>query len=388
MAIQLEQLKKVLNRKHLSDFSLRQIFTDIGLYEDILIDCIPTKTSLIYLSENEYGDELEVSDDVYSFNELWSSKSPILLSCPSCGKNELTFNLKRAYKPKEVNEPKTGMVRTNGFSEDNKYNIGVNGLGIIDNSSDIRENWDDYCRERADDCKRTILAIKDFRKEANCSLEYDHRYIVDFIIIDPKIDYNDLPENIQDVLYSEEKSDQEQEYIDAFNTLKHCLILRKIGQSPSQAEAQLLDTSKYRKILGDKYKDYTLSSQLYASGVGAGALVYLRRIFESLLEESHKRCIESENWDEEKYKMAHIEEKIKIVEDRDEVLIPKELEEIRKKFYGALSKGIHELSENECKELFPAFRFVIDNILDARIAKIEHEKKRNEMMKLIKGVKS
>ena len=301
MAIQLEQLKKVLNRKHLSDFSLRQIFTDIGLYEDVLIDCIPTKTSPTYLSENECVDELEVSDDVCSFNELWSSKSAVLLPCPSCGKNELAFKLKVAYKPKEVDESKSTMVRTSVFSEHNKYYIGNNGLGIIDNSSNIRENWDDYCIERADDCKRTILAIKDFRKEANCSLDFGHRYIADFIVLDPEIDYTDLPENIREKFFSEEKSDKEQEFIDAFNALKHCLIIRKIGQSPSQAEAQLLDTSKYRKILGDKYKDYTLSIQLNASGVGAGALVYLRRIFESLLEESHKRCVESENWDEEKY---------------------------------------------------------------------------------------
>ena len=115
--------------------------------------------------------------------------------------------------------------------------------------------------------------------------------------------------------------------------------------------------------------------------------MYLRRIFEGLLEESHHRCVELENWDEKIYKDSHVEEKIKLVEDRNEILIPQELQAIRKKFYGALSKGIHQLSENEYKELFPAFRYVIESVLDARIAKIEHDKKRNEMMKVINSIK-
>lgn len=63
-----------------------------------------------------------------------------------------------------------------------------------------------------------------------------------------------------------------------------------------------------------------------------------------------------------------------MVESRNEILIPKELQAIRRKFYGALSKGIHELPENECKELFPAFRYVIESVLDARMAKLEQEK--------------
>ena len=166
--------------------------------------------------------------------------------------------------------------------------------------------------------------------------------------------------------FRKEKDDGELEFVNAYNKLKDCLIIRKIGQFPSQAESQLLDTSKYRKVLGDKYMDYTLGIQLNASGVGAGALVYLRRIFEALLEESYLRCVELENWDDKAYKDAHVDEKIEMVESRNEILIPK--------FYGALSKGIHELPENECKELFPAFRYMIESILDARIAKLEQEK--------------
>ena len=57
MIVQLEQVQKVLNRKHLSEFSLEQLFTDMGLYEDVLIDCFPTKTSPTYISEDDLAEE-------------------------------------------------------------------------------------------------------------------------------------------------------------------------------------------------------------------------------------------------------------------------------------------------------------------------------------------
>jgi hypothetical protein len=89
-----------------------------------------------------------------------------------------------------------------------------------------------------------------------------------------------MPKKIREVYHGKkEGNNQEKEYIELFNKLKYCLILRKIGQSPSQAEAQLLGTSKYRKILGEHYSKFTLAIQLHASGVGAGALIYLRQIF-------------------------------------------------------------------------------------------------------------
>lgn len=89
-----------------------------------------------------------------------------------------------------------------------------------------------------------------------------------------------MPKKIREVYHGKkEGNNQEKEYIELFNKLKYCLILRKIGQSPSQAEAQLLGTSKYRKILGEHYSEFTLAIQLHASGVGAGALIYLRQIF-------------------------------------------------------------------------------------------------------------
>jgi len=44
--------------------------------------------------------------------------------------------------------------------------------------------------------------------------------------------------------------------------------------------------------------------------------------------------------------------------------------------YTILSKGIHELTEEECLEMFPMIKIGIELILDERIAEKEREKKR------------
>jgi hypothetical protein len=43
--------------------------------------------------------------------------------------------------------------------------------------------------------------------------------------------------------------------------------------------------------------------------------------------------------------------------------------------YGILSKGLHELSEDECKTYFPVLRTAIEIILDEKIALKERDAK-------------
>ena len=65
-----------------------------------------------------------------AFNELWASKEPVLLPCPCCGKSEMTFNLKPAYKPKQEDKSKYLPSETNVFEKQHKYCLGRNELGI------------------------------------------------------------------------------------------------------------------------------------------------------------------------------------------------------------------------------------------------------------------
>jgi len=72
---------------------------------------------------------------------------------------------------------------------------------------------------------------------------------------------------------------------------------------------------KYRKILGDsKYRELHRAIGLSAHGVGIGAFVYLRRIFEGLVEAARDEVAKKTDWDEEKqeeFKTSRWDEKIR-----------------------------------------------------------------------------
>lgn len=153
--------------------------------------------------------------------------------------------------------------------------------------------------------------------------------------------------------------------------------IQKIGQLPSIASLNLFDVKKYSKVLDFKYfKELTKAIGLVSHGIGVGSFVYLRRIFEFLIEEAHAKQSSSEAWDEEKFNQARMAEKIKILESE----LPSFLVE-NKSMYSILSKGIHELTEDECLESFPVLKVGIEIILDEKLEKMNKEKKLEEAKK-------
>lgn len=158
--------------------------------------------------------------------------------------------------------------------------------------------------------------------------------------------------------------------------------LFKIGQYPSVADLQLPSIHKYRKQLtNDDYLELAKAVGLNAHGIGIGSFVYLRRIFERLIENAHTQAKEGSGWNEETYSKSRIVEKIELLQK----YLPEFLVE-NKSLYGLLSKGIHELGENECKQVFPIVRTGIELILDEKIAKAEREKKLATVSKQISGL--
>lgn len=95
---------------------------------------------------------------------------------------------------------------------------------------------------------------------------------------------------------------------------------------------------------------------LFASGVGAGSYVYLRRILERLIYQA--KATAGDSIDDEKFKQARMAERITMLEGYlPEVLIKNTT------IYGILSKGIHELSEEDCRKYFPVVKECIYQIL-------------------------
>ena len=149
-------------------------------------------------------------------------------------------------------------------------------------------------------------------------------------------------------------------------------LLMKIGQFPSAADFQIPQAENYRKILDeDQYKEFTRGIGLSAHGVGIGSFVYLRRVFENLLEEAYVKVrSEVKNFPNGDYQKARMDEKIKMVKNH----LPKFLVENRG-LYAILSKGIHDLSEDECLQYFETVKIGIEQILDEKIIQKEKANK-------------
>lgn len=140
--------------------------------------------------------------------------------------------------------------------------------------------------------------------------------------------------------------------------------LVKVGQYPSIADLTFPDYKKYRPILGaTRLSELTRALGLISHGVGAGAFVYLRRVFEWLVAEARKIAETEEGWDERAFDQARMDEKIQLLRSH----LPDFLVQNRR-MYGVLSSGVHELSDDECIAHFPVVRAGIEMILDDKLA--------------------
>ncbi len=152
--------------------------------------------------------------------------------------------------------------------------------------------------------------------------------------------------------------------------------LTKIGQYPSKAILDFGELDEAFKELGrGSRKELGTSIGLYAHGVGIGSFVYLRKIFESLVGEAHVQAkAEKNDWDENNYKSLRMTEKISELKG----YLPSRLVKSAH-LYGILSKGIHELSEEDCLEAYPLVKQAIQLILKQRHEEKEYESVVNQM---------
>lgn len=155
--------------------------------------------------------------------------------------------------------------------------------------------------------------------------------------------------------------------------------MRKIGQYPSMADMQFFESIKYRCVLKSHYRDYSLALGLFASGVGCGSFIYLRRIFEFLIDSLHEECKNEQGWNEEEYRKLDFNSRIQMIESFGKVIIPQELTQVRKKIYGVLSKGVHQNSDQECLEVFTYVKYALEIIMDEQLAQLEKKAKIKEL---------
>ena len=157
--------------------------------------------------------------------------------------------------------------------------------------------------------------------------------------------------------------------------------IQKIGQYPSYADIDIPQAEIYRKELGKKYyKELKRAIGLYSCNVGIGSYVYLRRIIEKLILDALQEAIKEGAVTQKEFEIdennhqRRIEDKIKLLSN----YLPKPLVD-NKNVYGIISKGIHELDEDECLKYFPVIEQLIKMSLGRKYCEKEKESGRRRI---------
>lgn len=106
--------------------------------------------------------------------------------------------------------------------------------------------------------------------------------------------------------------------------------------------------------------------------------MYLRRIIEKLVFDKFDEVADTLSISREDFEHLKFDLKIDTLKDHlPAVLVT------NKNVYGIVSKGIHELSEEECREMFPYVRAGIELILDDLVAERERKSKEKIFEKFV-----
>lgn len=160
-------------------------------------------------------------------------------------------------------------------------------------------------------------------------------------------------------------------------------VLIKIGQYPSVEDIISSEMLRYKGLLDNSdFVELRKAGGLHAHGIGVGSFVYLRRIFERLIE-SHRIQFETTNGAIEGYDRKRMVEKIEVLAS----VLPPALVKNRAA-YPILSKGIHELSEDDCLAFFPVIRSAIIQILEQDLRAKEEERAAAELEKAVADIAS
>lgn len=155
----------------------------------------------------------------------------------------------------------------------------------------------------------------------------------------------------------------------------------KIGQYPSLADLVIGNTKQYKEVLGvERLKELNKAIGLAAHGVGIGSYVYLRRVFEFLIEEAHQKASMDTDWNEEDYQNKRMKEKITLLKK----FLPQFILD-HPELYSILSLGIHELTEEQCLASFEALKQAILVIAEERLHDTQRKKRYSEASQAVKS---
>jgi hypothetical protein len=305
-------------QKNLSEFSPEELLLKVGLYDSILVDYktfnIENRISL----DIHNGDEVELttvrySDDFQALIKFFNYNGRFNAYCPYC-KSIATFACSSNVIDKKLLDNKVFV-----YSDLHTDPEELPSFKYI-----MREHLQILIEE-----KNPFF----FYKVVRCTLKDAHEMRFIFKLED-KYDH---------------KSDDSQ-----------YLEITKIGQSPSIADLSGGNILKYKSALkGDLFREYNRAIGLFSHGIGIGSFVYLRRIIEVLVNDKFEEVSALLGIDKDAFLRQKFEDRIKTLKHCLPDLLVK-----NKSLYGILSKGIHELNEDECLDIFSHLKKGIELVLD------------------------
>ena len=145
----------------------------------------------------------------------------------------------------------------------------------------------------------------------------------------------------------------------------------KVGSYPSTADLDRGRLFSECNIPNSRIpKELATAVGLKAHGAYMGAYAYLRRVYETLIEKARKKAEQDGSLPED-FDEMRVKEKIKALSN----YLPEYMVENRNA-YGILSKGIHELSEDDCKAGYDILYNLIVLILED-----EEERRKRDLRK-------
>ncbi len=133
---------------------------------------------------------------------------------------------------------------------------------------------------------------------------------------------------------------------------------QKVGQKPSMADIAFGELKAIPGVDKQDRKELGRALGLFAHDTPLGAFVYLRRVFERMIERAHERHFQKQGSHLEKWLDWRMGERIEALADELPAVVRS-----NSSVWGLLSKGIHELSDEEAEVLFPLVKAVIFEML-------------------------
>lgn len=157
--------------------------------------------------------------------------------------------------------------------------------------------------------------------------------------------------------------------------------IKKYGQYPSSMYYSTEINDGIFKILTEEEKEYyKLSIKSKNENLNIASLMYLRRVFESLINKAKKKSTTD-------FSGKKVKEIIKILV-KEGLLNPMLSDNGYNVLYSILSDGIHNLSEDECKSQYPLLKSAIEIILEDEQYQQNLEKRKKKIGNLLSNTNS